>query len=79
MPPPDLAGWSGLRPMPFDCAPERLIAVLPEVQVLAPDFVASGDLCLVIRPRAGGLMVEVMTQGGYPVAQSRWLEVLRRE
>jgi len=63
----------GLRSMPFDCAPERLIAALPEVQVLAPDVVASGDLCQVIWPRAWGLMV--LTQGGDPVAQSRWLEV----
>lgn len=75
--PPDLAGWSGLRSMPFDCSGERLIAALPEVQMLAPGVVASGDLCLVLRPRTGGVMVDVLTRGGDPVAQSRWLEALR--
>ena len=77
--PPDLAGWTGLRSMPFDCTVERLLQALPGAQVLLPGIFVAGGLCLVVRARAGGLMVDTLTKGGDMTQQSRWLEALRHK
>jgi nitrite reductase/ring-hydroxylating ferredoxin subunit len=75
--PPDLPRWRGLRSLPFDATPEQLAAACPGAEPLGLGILRAGDLCLVLQPRPGRLMVHALTQGGDPVAQSRWLEALR--